>query len=138
MSQPPDKSGIFFNPACIDFFLQVFPVDLLESTYPNPNDADIVLARSEVERRQRYFDILNKEILASKHSSLTWMVKRCLQNAPSRRPTMEEIAVELQRVKTDLEDVSGSTVYIPRADAVKQITLSMEMFKKAKVRMSLN
>ena len=39
-------------------FLQKFPGDLLTSTYYNPSNRAVILARTEVERRGRYIALL--------------------------------------------------------------------------------
>ena len=106
---------------------KVFPGDLLESTYPDPSNPDIVLARSEVERRGQYIEQLVKVLPDGEHHPLTQMVKQCLQNAPTRRPTAEEIVAELCRVRVYTEDSCGATVYIPRSEAVKQVVTMKEM-----------
>lgn len=113
----------------------MFPGDLLESTYPDTNDPEIVIARTEVERRRAYFEQLEKELPNGEHHLLIQMVRNCLQNAPSRRPSAKKIVTELHRVRVDTEDISGATVYIPRGEAVKQVVKMKELLMgKAEVR----
>ena len=105
----------------------MFPGDLLESTYPDPDNQEIVLARSEVERRKRYINLLEKELRDGENHPLTLIVKRCLQNAPSRRPTTEELVTDLQGIRADIEGPCGA---ITRADAVRQVVMMKEILGK--------
>ena len=57
--------------------------------------------------------------------SLTQMIKQCLQNSPSRRPTTEELVADLQRVKNDIEGVYGE---LAKLDAVRQV-VTVKTFK---------
>ena len=43
--------------------MQIFPGDLLEPNYANPNNSDELVAHSEVERRGEYFEQLEGTIL---------------------------------------------------------------------------
>ena len=102
----------------------MFPGDLLESTYPDPNNQDVVLGRTEVERRKRYIDLLEKELRDGEHHPLMLMVKWCLQNAPLRRPTADELVTELQGMRADIEGLCGA---VARADAVRQVVMMKEI-----------
>ena len=104
----------------------MFPGDLLESTYPNPNDHDIVLGRSEVERRRIYVELLQKEFRDGENHPLTQMVKQCLRNAPSRRPTTEQLVTTLEGVKADIEGAYGELV---KLDAIRQV-VTMKHFER--------
>ena len=108
----------------ISMHCQVFPGDLLESTYPDPNNSDIVLGRSEVERRREYIDLLEKELHDGEHHPLTQMVKQCLQNAPSRRPTTEQLMRSLEEVRVAIEGPYGK---FSKLDAVRQVTMTREL-----------
>ena len=105
----------------------MFPGDLLESTYPDPDNQEVVLARSELERRKRYVNLLEKELRDGENHPLMLLVKRCLQNAPSRRPTSEELVTELQGMREDIEGPCGA---IARADAVRQVVMMKEILGK--------
>ena len=99
----------------------------MESTYPDSDNLEIVIARTEVERRKAYFEQLETELPKDEHHLLTQMVRNCLQNAPSRRPNAKQIVTEIHRIRVDTEDISGATVYIPRGDAVKQVLKVKEL-----------
>ena len=77
----------------------MFPGDLLPSTYPNPDNSDQLLARSEVQRREEYIDQLHTQLGGAEHS-LAQMVKQCLHNSPSRRPSAEEVLGQLEGMRT--------------------------------------
>ena len=78
------------------------------------------MGRSEVERRREYIEQLEKQLCDGEHHPLTQMVKQCLQNAPSRRPTTEQLVSELQRVRADIEGAYGE---LARLDAVRQVVI---------------
>ena len=101
-------------PHCI---LQVFPGDLLEPTYPNPDHSDQLLPRSEVERRGEYFEQLEGTMLGGQHPCVL-MTKQCLHNSPSRRPTAEHLVATLEGMRADIEGPYGA---IARADAVRHV-----------------
>ena len=86
--------------------LQKFPGDLLPSTYCNPEDVNDIRARSELERRGEYVDILEGEI-GFRHPGLVELVKQCLHNAPRERPNTNELLARLQRMKVEVEGEYG-------------------------------
>ena len=100
-------------------FLQVFPCDLLEPNYPNPNNSDQLVPRSEVERHAEYFERLEGNILGGQHPCVQ-MTKQCLHNSPSRRPTAEQLVATLEEMRADIEGPYGA---IARADAVRQVVM---------------
>ena len=105
----------------------MFPGDLLESTYPDPNNPEEVVGRSEVERRKEYVKQLEKELYDGENHPLTRMVKRCLHNVPSRRPTTEQLVTELEEVRASIEGPCGA---IERADAVRRVVMMKEVLRK--------
>ena len=72
----------------------MFPNDLSSSTYPDPTNPNVILGHSEVERRTMYFEILGNSV----PESLIHLIKDCLHNNPSSRPTPEEIESRLQNL----------------------------------------
>ena len=79
------------------------------------------MARTEVERRGRYLDPLERE----NHCCLQ-LIKDCLHNTPSRRPTAEEIVTILEGMK---ERVDGPFGDVARADAVRQVVTTRTLAK---------
>ena len=87
----------------------MFPGNLLPSTYLNPDDKQEIRARSEIERRGVYIDLLESEI-GAKLSSLVELVKQCLLNDPLERPSTEELLTKLQEVRVKVEGEYGGGV----------------------------
>ena len=104
----------------LPYYLKIFPGDLSEATYPDPNNPETVIGRSEVERREEYIDQLERELCGGAHHPLTQMVKQCLWNSPERRPTTEQLVADLQRVRGDIEGAYGE---FAKLDAVRQVVI---------------
>jgi len=103
---------------CLSTFFhlsQVFPGSLLPSTYPDPENLDNLLARSELERRRDYIQQLNG-ILGEEHP-LVQLVQQCLHNIPDRRPSAGDILQQLEAAKTQIEGPYGSQLV--KVDVVK-------------------
>ena len=91
---------------------------------------------TEIERRQKYIDELEKDLCNEQHLPLTQMVKQCLQNSPSRRPTTEQLVTDLQSVKNDIEGTYGE---LAKLDAVRQVvTMKTLKGREAEVREKAN
>ena len=87
----------------------MFPGKLLVSTFPDPDDPEHMLGRTEVERRGEYIEMLEKEI-GNHHPALIQLVKQCLHNTPERRPATDEVFDILQRLKVEVEGVYGGNL----------------------------
>ena len=96
-------------------FTQIFPGDLLEPTYADPNNPEQLIARSEIERRGRFLEQLERE-----QHYCTQLIKDCLHNLPSRRPTAEQLLATLEGMRADIEGPCGA---VARADAVRQVVM---------------
>lgn len=80
-----------------------FPGNLLPSTEPNENGS--LLARSEIERRSEYLDLVREKIMAGiwrrKYipavEPILKLIDRCLENAPYRRPDISNVTQLLER-----------------------------------------
>ena len=66
---------------------QVFPSDLLPPTFYDDNGEH--RARTEIERRQQYIDLLKQQLFED--HSLTTLIKDCLHDIPNMRPTADSI-----------------------------------------------
>lgn len=106
---------------------QIFPGNLLEPTYIDPDDHDKLLARSEVERREEYIKQLDYELPKGGNHPLVLLAKRCLQNDPVKRPTADELVTTLDEMRIDLEGPYGD---VTRADAVRQVIIVKALKKK--------
>ena len=100
----------------------MFPGDLLEPNYVDPDNPGRLLGRSEVERRQPYFDQLEGKALVP-------LIKTCLHNDPSQRPTAEQLVTASEEVKGDIEGPCGELTTV---DAVRQVKTAKAL-KKEKV-----
>ena len=103
----------------MSWYVQVFPGDLFEPNYTNPDNPDQLVARSEVERRAEYFDLLDGRMLGRQHPCVQ-LTKECLHNTPSRQPTAEQLVTTLEGMRADIEGPYGA---VAKADAVRQVVL---------------
>ena len=99
---------------------QTFPGDLLEPTYCDPDNQENLLARSEVDRRQVYIDQLETTLPNGGRHPLVQLVKCCLKNAASQRPTAEDVLRSLEEMKPVIDGPCGE---VARADAVRQVVM---------------
>ena len=104
---PPEASTKHYGPP-LDMFsfghlslftaIQVFPGDLLPHNYTDPRKNKIK-ARTELERRENYINILDK--MWGKGDPMVILIKECLEYMPEKRPTAPNV------LKT-LEDIFGA------------------------------
>ena len=82
-------------------------------------------------RRQTYFDQLEDLLSAPGRvrRHLVQMIKGCLRNAPSQRPTAEQLVTVLEGMKGDIEGPCGE---LATMDAVRQVKIAKAL-KKEKV-----
>ena len=98
---------------------QEFPDDLLEVDYVDPNDSHKKLHRSEVERRAKYYNLLEDIVVKGQHHPLALLSKSCLNNDPKVRPTAEQIVTALEDMEDEVEGPYGE---FSKLDAVRQVT----------------
>ena len=100
----------------------MFPGDLLEPNYSDPENRHRLLGRSEVERRGKYIEQLDNQMPRPQGGQhpFVQLVNRCLQNEPSDRPTSEELIESLEEMKTGIEGACGD---VARIDAVRQVVM---------------
>lgn len=89
--------------------LQKFPGNLLSSTFVNPDNIEEVRARTELERRGEYIELLVTEI-GLLHPALIQLIKQCLHNAPNQRPSSDELLTRLQRMRVEVEGEHGRSL----------------------------
>ena len=77
----------------------MFPSNLLQPTYPDPENRRRLIARSEVERRGEYITSLHCQ-LGERHP-LVELVTQCLDNDPEYRPTADVVLQQLEGVVID-------------------------------------
>ena len=86
----------------------MFPGDLLEPNFPDPDNPERLVARSEVERRGMYFEQLENSLLRGEQHPFVQLVKQCLHNIPSQRPTAEVVLRTLEEMRAEIEGPYGS------------------------------
>ena len=79
----------------------MFPGSLLPPNFPDPDNPDHLIGRSEVERRREYIQQLHVQ-LPEQHP-LVQLVHQCLHNTPARRPSAEELLQQLEAVRDQIE-----------------------------------
>ena len=104
----------------------MFPGDLLEHTYPDPNNSRQLIGRSEVDRRGKYFERIER---GSAGYPLVGVVKQCLENIPEERPTAEQLVRVLEGLKEDIEGTCGELTIV---DAVRQVKTAMALKKRSR------
>ena len=107
----------------------MFPGDLLEPNYPDPNNPRQLLARSEVDRRGNYVECLERKLQESAGYPLVGVVKQCLENIPEERPTAEQLVRVLEGLKGDIEGPCGELTMM---DAARQVKTAMALKKKSR------
>ena len=108
----------------------MFPGDLLEPNYPDPNNPRQLLARSEVDRRGNYFEHLERQLhRESAGYPLVGVVEQCLENIPEERPTAEQLVRVVEGLKGDIE---GSCGELTTMDAVRHVKTAMALKKKSR------
>ena len=107
----------------------MFPGNLLQHTYADPEHPGTLLGRSEVGRRGEYFDQLDDLPFPGRvRRVLVQLIKDCLHNDPSQRPSAEQLVSSLEVIKADVE---GSCGGLAKVDAVRQV-LTMKEFQQCK------
>ena len=107
--------------------IKVFPGDLLEPTYTDPENRHRLLARSEAERRRQYIEQLEKNFLRGEQHPFVQLVNKCLQNEPSERPMSDELITSLEEMRATIEGIYGD---VARADAVRQVVILRALSKR--------
>ena len=102
--------------------MQVFPGDLLEPNYVDPENLDKLVARSEVDRREIAFEQLEAE-----HHCFEQLIKDCLNNIPARRPTAQQLVTSLTQLRSEIEGPFGE---VSRADAVRHAVTMKALIEK--------
>lgn len=88
------KMDIFsFGVIMLFVITKKFPQELLAETYYS-EDGGALLARSEVARRQKYFDLIGQSPDDTTHT-LVELCRECLDNQPPRRPSADALANRL-------------------------------------------
>ena len=73
-----------------------------------------------MERRGNYFDQLENLLPGGNRHRLLQLMKDCLHNVPSRRPTAEQLVTSLEEMKGEVEGAYGELAIV---DAVRQVIM---------------
>ena len=114
---------------CTKSFLltfQTFPGDLLPSTYPNPNNSSEVRGRTELERREKYVEVLDG--VGQQFPVLVELIKQSLHNVPDKRPSTDELLTRLQRMRSEMEGAQGGSPM--NLDIMVRVRMAKEMKTK--------
>ena len=106
--------------------MQVFPIDI-EPMYSAPNESGVRKSHTEIDRRAVYIEQLERMLPDGERHPLVQLLKKCLQNNPSQRPTTEELITSLEEMKADIEGPYGDFV---KADAVRQVVTMRALRKR--------
>lgn len=98
---------------------QIFPGNLLQHNYVDPENSDRLLGRTEAERRGKYLEQLENLLPEGNRHPLLQLIKDCLRNAPSQRPTAEQLVTVLEEMKVVFEGVYGELAMVEAARHVK-------------------
>ena len=82
--------------------MQVYPGTLLQHRFRDPKNPRRCLTRTEVQRRDEYIKLLHQQ-LGEQHP-LVLLVKQCLDDEPSKRPSAQELFQQLEGMKAQIED----------------------------------
>ena len=80
----------------------------MEPNFPDPDNPGRLVARSEVERRGVYLEQLENSLLSREQHPFVQLVKQCLHNIPSQRPTTEVVLRTLEEMRAEIEGPYGS------------------------------
>ena len=101
----------------------MFPGDLLEPNFPDPNNQERLVARSEVERRGVYFERLENSLLRGEQHPFVQLVKQCLHNVPAQRPMTEVLLRTLEEMRAEIEGPYGS-YDVMKLDLMRQVAMT--------------
>ena len=79
----------------------MFPGSLLPPNFPDPENPEHLMGRSEVERRRDYIQPLH--VLVGEEHPLVRLVHQCLHNTPARRPSAKKLLQQLEAVRAQIE-----------------------------------
>ena len=94
----------------------------------DPTNAENIKARSEVQRRGKYFEKLHSQI-GSQFPDFVQLITQCLHNAPNRRPDAENLLLWLRRIRKEVDGQSGFS-RIKSDNVLERIKLSHELMEK--------
>lgn len=107
--------------------MQILPGDHnFESMHPDPDIFGMQLDCSEVDRHVTYFEQLEKIMPSCQQHSLPKLIKECLHNTASERPTSEQLVTRLEGIRVEVE---GPYRKLAKVDALRQVMIAKAMRK---------
>lgn len=79
-----------------------------------------------MERRSKYLEQLEDLLPGGIRCLFIQLIKDCLRDAPSQRPTAEQLVTTLEEMKANIEGPYGE---LAKADAIRQV-LTMKALKQ--------
>ena len=122
----PEMDVFSFGHIALHTANQVFPSELLAPTHTPPN-SKMLVARTELERRVHYFDLLHGYI--GEGHTLTVVMKQCLYNEPQKRPSAIEVVHSLSQLYRKQEE-RPTTMRLPAVSKRKKLRLASVAFRK--------
>ena len=98
--------------------MQTFPYQLNSPTYPDPHNPDSRRARSEVDRRAKYFELLQGHDQPAQ--DLLVIIKECLEDEPIRRPTIDDVVDRLKQIQREHKLIESPL--LDRFELLKQVS----------------
>ena len=71
--------------------MQVFPDKLEDRNFNHDTERSVCSYRNEVERRNRYFHLLESSSFFNECKSTVEVIRKCLDNEPLKRPTADTL-----------------------------------------------
>ena len=102
----------------------MFPGTLKQPTFHDPSNR--LVARSEMERRREYFDQLEAKLPGGKQHPLVLLIKQCLNNSPSERPTAGEVLTAVEDMKIKIEGPYDSHELM-KTHVTKQVAIARNL-----------
>ena len=104
-----DASIDVFSLGVITIFTlgETFPCDPLAHNYTD-EESGVLIARSELQRRSRYMDNVNRQLrpcgqLCGDHP-LIRLIQQCLHNVPAKRPSIREVLHLIELARAGIRD----------------------------------
>lgn len=136
--QYSEKLDMFsFGHLALYVMIQEQPYDhILPPKYFDPKNPEETLGRTEVERRKYYFDKMDTKFTHSRDNIVSSMIKRCLHDSPSKRPSASDVIATFDSTIKDQNDDYQVYGALNRFDIVKKLQDSTvyETVEKIKVR----
>ncbi len=100
--------------------LQEFPSQLRAAAEPDPQNPGQLIALTEVERRVKYVQMFHQQL--GVNHPLVHLMKRCLRNDPSKRPSADKVLDELKRLRETARELRDPYEGWSKLDMIKEMS----------------